>query len=168
MSFFTTSDNQAIQTSNTFDMNVEMEPIPNNTQLKAYIDEIKWDDYQGDNYISARWTVIDGEYKGRKIFQKIRATDSDPAKADKAKRMLAAIDANAGGKLMSQGVQPDDMMLSINLMNKPMFIQVAIWEFDDKKGNWVKAVSGGSQPQPAAPVPSQPAPVPSFDDDIDF
>ena len=167
MSFFTTSDNKAIETGSTFDMNVEMEPIPTDTKLKSFIDEIKWDSYEGDSYISARWTVIDGEYKNRKIFQKLRVTDSNPAKADKAKRMLAAIDGNAGGKLMAQGVQPDDMMLSINLMNKPMLIVVAIWEIEGKKGNWVKAVSSTNNAVQSVQQQA-PTPAPSFDDDIAF
>ena len=172
MNFFTTSDNQAINTQNTFDMGGgDFDPIPNNTQLKVIIEEAKWDEYQDDKYISLKWSVIDGEFKNRKIFQKIKVLEKDPKKADKAKTMLAAIDANAGGVLMSAGVMPDDMSLSINLMNKPMAIVVAIWEIDDKKGNWVKAVSPlNSTPKTAQQTPKVNPQEPSidFDDDIGF
>jgi len=158
MSFFTTSDNQTIKQSGGFEMGGgAFDPIPANTQLKAMIDEAKWDSYEGDSYISLRWVVIDGEFKGRKIFQKVRVKDQDPKKADKAKHMLVAIDFNAGGKLVESGVEPDDMALMINLVNKPMFIMVDVWEINDKKGNWVKAVSGSNQPvqQSAAPTTEQ-------------
>jgi hypothetical protein len=172
--FFTTSDNKAIENQNTFDMGGgDFEPIPNNTQLKAIIEEAKWDDYQGDEYISLKWSVIDGEFKGRKVFQKIRVLDADTKKADKAKTMLAAIDSNAGGALMKAGVMPDDMALSINLMNKPMAIIVAIWEMDnngDKRtGNWIKAVSPLNTPAPVKKETEKLAPMDnSFDADVGF
>ena len=83
--------------------------------------------------------------------------------------MLAAIDANAGGKLMSAGVMPDDMSLSINLMNKPMAVVVAIWEIDDKKGNWVKAVSPLNDAPTKQPEAQAQAPMNNdFDQDIGF
>ena len=175
MNFFTTSDNKAIENQNTFDMGGgNFEPIPNNTQLKSIIEEAKWDEYDNVKYVSLKWSVIDGEFKNRKIFQKIRVLDAEPKKADKAKTMLAAIDNNTGGALMAAGVMPDDMSLSINLMNKPMAIVVAIWEIDEKKGNWIKAVS----PLNSAPQQQQQAQTPSatpqqaqnggFDADIGF
>jgi len=172
MNFFTTSDNQAIQTNQSFDLGGgDFEPIPNNTQLKVLIDEAKWDDYEGDRYISLRWMVIDGEYKNRKIFQKVRVLDDNTTKADKAKTMLAAIDSNAGGKLLANGVMPDDMALGLNLTNKPMAVVVAIWEINDNKGNWIKAVSplnAASQPQQQTPKASPQEPSVDYDDDILF
>ena len=172
MNSFTTSDNKAIDTQATFDMGGgDFEPIPNNTQLKAIIDEAKWDEYQENKYISLRWSVIDGEHKGRLIFQKVRVLDDDSKKADKAKSMLAAVDANAGGKLMAAGVMPDDMALSINLMNKPMAIVVAVWEIDDKKGNWVKAVSplnSAANTTKQAPKKQSEPMATDFQDDIGF
>ena len=173
MNFFTTSDNKAIENQNTFDMGGgNFDPIPNNTQLKTIIEEAKWDEYDNQKYISLKWSVIDGEFTNRKIFQKIRVMDEDSKKADKAKTMLAAIDSNAGGKLMAAGVMPDDMSLSINLMNKPMAIIVAVWEIDDKKGNWIKGVSPlsalSAKPKVTA-TPSKTAPQsPDFDEDIGF
>lgn len=116
------------------------EPIPDNTNVKACIDEISWDNFQGESYIKARWTVLDGEYKGRKVFQKIRVEDQDARKRDKAIRMLAAIDANAGGKLTSVDAMPDDEILQQALCNRPMIIKVQTWEINGKSGNWVSAV----------------------------
>lgn len=139
-----------------------MEPIPAKTQVLAAPDEAKWDDYEGDEYISLRWSVMaPKEYKNRKIFQKIRVNDGDQKKADKAKRMLAAIDANAGGKLLKSGQKPDDKALTMSLVNKPMVLMLQIWKLEtetgeEKSGNWISAVS----PRQGAPNPeAEPAPV---------
>lgn len=171
MSFFLTSDNKQIEQQSTFEMGGgDFEPIPNNTQLKVIIEESKWDEYDNEQYISLKWAVIDGEFANRKIFQKLKVNDKDPKKADKAKTMLAAIDANAGGHLMKAGVLPTDMSLSLNLCNKPMAIVVAIWSMEKdgetKKGNWVKAVSPLGA-QTAKPVASKPT-TPDFDEDVGF
>lgn len=168
MSFFTTSDNKQIESNTTFESGGgNFDPIPSNTQLKSMIDEAKWDEYEGESYISLRWTVLDGEFANRKIYQKVKVNEADPKKKDRALAMLAAIDANAGGALMKAGVEPDDMSLSINLMNKPMAIVVDTWEISGKSGNWVKAVS----PLKSAPVQQQAqqkAPYDDFEDDVPF
>ena len=54
-------------------------------------------------------------------------------------------------------------------MNKPMIIRLATWEINDKKGNWVNAVSSAS-PQGLAPPQQQQAPAMSqnFDETIPF
>jgi hypothetical protein len=164
MAFFVTSDNKAIEKGNTFEMGGgNFEPIPSNTQLKSMIDEAKWDEYDGDRYISLRWTVLEGEFTNRKIYQKVKVNDADPKKKDRQLNMLAAIDSNAGGALMAAGVEPDDMALSINLMNKPMAICVDVWEINSKTGNWVKAVS----PLKNATAPAS-APRTDFDETIPF
>lgn len=171
MSFFNTSDNAPIQAQGNFDLGGgDFEPIPNNTQLYAMIDEAKWDSYEGDEYISLRWAVLDGEFKGRKIFQKVRVKDLNSNKADKAKKMLVAIDFNAGGGLMRAGVEPDDMSLMTNLVNKPMHIAVAVWEMgegaDKRTGNWIKSVAGRNKPATQQQTHQQSAP--KYDDDIGF
>lgn len=138
----------------TFEIGGGFPPIPADTQLRSVIDEAKWDSSNDESYISLRWSVIDGEFKGRKIYQKIKVLEQDPTKSNRAKSMLAAIDTNAGGALMRAGVQPDDMALGINLVNKPMVIKVAVWEINGKDGNWVTAVAPmvGTAPPATAPA----------------
>ena len=169
MSGFWSVSNGQLTSSGTFENN-GADPIPANTNLKACIDEIEWEtakpEYGGDQYIKARWTVLDGEYKGRKVFQKLRVNDAE--KRDKAIRMLAAIDANCGGRLMASGQTPDDSMLQMALCNHPMVIKVQVYDINDTKGNWVSMVSpiSGQSQQPmqqapqqaAAPQQSQPTP----------
>lgn len=162
MSFFHLSDGSSAESSGEFEAG-GFEVIPAGTQLKAMIEEASWEEYEGDRHISFRWDVLDGEHKGRKIFQKLRVLDADSSKADRAKRMLAAIDSNCGAALMSSGKEPDDVALQINLTNKPMAIKVDVWEQGGKSGNWVCAVSPLSKSEPTTTAVSD-----DFDDDIPF
>jgi len=176
MSFWQTSDNQsAAQTGGEFETGGgDMTPIPSNTRLKAMIDDAKWDEYDGDRFVSLRWTVLAPEtYKNRKIFQKVRVYDQKTEKADKHKRMLAAIDANAGGNLANQDKEPSDMDLQSALVSKPMLIEVQVWKIDanqssdgqERSGNWVSKVSPASGGEPsAAPAQKQE----SEGDDVPF
>lgn len=188
MSFWSTSDNKQIEKAGTFESGGgDIEPIPAKTQVLAAPDEAKWDEYQGDEYISLRWNILQPkEYANRKIFQKVRVCDSDPKKSDKAKRMLAAIDTNAGGKLLASGERPTDESLTRCLVNKPMVLMLQVWEIEKDdgttaKGNWISAVSprqGGAR----AEAKPEPKPEPkaktveekvdeafdAFDDNIGF
>lgn len=142
MSFWNTSEGKKAESQKNFESQIDLEPIPAKEVLRAMITEAKWDSPKNsdETYINIRWDVLEGPYKKRVVFQKIRPYDSDVNKADKAKRMLAAIDANAGGKLATKDTQPTSMDLAMALCNKPMFIRVMIWDMDGKKGNWVSAV----------------------------
>lgn len=190
MSFWATSDGSSAQISDgKFDAgSVDLAPIPEDTCVLATAEEAKNSEYQGDEYLNIKWRVAKpAEYANRVIFQKVRVYDKDPSKADKAKRMLAAIAANAGGGLFAAMEQrgeerPSDMSLA-QLCNRPMVLKLGIWEIfaknpdgtedktkKEKDGNWVKAVSpkAGTQAAPApAPAP-KPAPVDTLDDDIPF
>lgn len=162
MSFFNLSTGSKIQGASSADMGGgDMEPIPAGTTVKAIITEAKWDTPPGgDALIKLRWDVIDGEYKKRVIFQKLQV--NNPDKRDKALTMLAAIDFNAGGKLLAADRQPTDGDLMMNLTNKPMVLLLQVWEMDDKKGNWVQKVASISGQAAATPAPAK------FDDDIKF
>jgi hypothetical protein len=165
MSFWNLSDGEDVKTNTTGEFEQgggRMEVIPDNTSVLAAIDEAKWDrTMEQDRYISLRWTVLaPEEFKNRKIFQKVWALDPKPNTKpekvdqvrDKAKRMLAAIDMNAGGKLLAKGEMPTDESLTACLTNKPMVIKVMVWEMPDRQtggtaqGNWVGAVSPKSSP----------------------
>ena len=147
----------------------DLEPIPSDTSCVAIIDEAKWDqDREGNSFISLRWSVVlPAEYKNRKIFHKLWVSDDDPRardavkKRDKAKRMLAAIDTNAGGKLLASGKKPTDEMMGATLVNKPMQIKVMMWEQEKSdgtmgRGNWIAAVSPRGGAKAAAPVAKAP------------
>lgn len=170
-----------------------MEPIPNNSDVLAIVDQAKWAEKDGANYIELRWSVAaPDEVKNRKVFHKLWVTDLDPnakdeakgkAKRDKARRMLASIDANAGGNLTRTGDAPTDETLTMHLCNVPMVIKVMVWSMrgndgTEMAGNWVSAVSPSdkplqisSEPLPktsAAPAPYQGGNSDVGDDDIPF
>lgn len=144
----------------------DISPIPNDTTVVALIDEAKWDSNQdGDKYISLRWSVMaPDEYKNRKVFQKLWVEDDDPKakdpekKREKAKRFLAAVDFNCGGKLVASGKKPTNESLMSCLSGKPMQIKVMVWEIDGKEGNWVASVgpkAGAASQKKAAPKRQQ-------------
>ena len=178
MSFWNLSDNNPIEKSGSFELGGgTVEPIPAKTQVLFAPDEVKWDSYDGEEYISIRWNVLmPKEYANRKIFQKLKVKETDSKKRDKALRMLAAIDTNAGGKLMAAGKEPNDQELTVALINKPMLGLLQVWEIEQddgtkKRGNWIGAVSprGNGQPAKAPEVTTQePAMNNDFDDDIGF
>jgi hypothetical protein len=112
-------------------------------------------EYEGEQKIKLSWSVLQPEeFKGRKVFQNIKVFDSIPEVSAKARKMLAAIDFNAGGKLLESGQTPDDMSLTAALSMKQMVLRLAVWEMNAKAGNWVTSVAakGTSTPQ-AAPAP---------------
>lgn len=182
MSFFTTStgDNLAQNNTGSFSMGGDdFAPIPKDTRVLAVCEEAKISEYQGDRYINLKWGIAQPkEYANRKIFQKVQVFATDSTKRDKALRMLAAIDANAGGKLAKENKEPTDQSLSAALTNRPMVLKLGVWELEDKSksGNWVQEVSakkGAAEPAPAPKAAPAPAPratggFDDMDDDIPF
>lgn len=161
--------------------------IPDKTNCLMNLDRAAWKETKdGDKFVNVQWSVIKPEvYEKSVLFQKIWCGDldnsaKDPAKKrDKALRMLATIDANAGGKLAKAGREPDDDDLALALTNKQMVCKVMVWEMDDRekpgekmRGNWIAAVgpkSGGSLT--VSDIKAKPATKPaarqSFADDLD-
>ena len=153
-------------------------PIPDNTTCLALIEEAKVDqDRSGNQFVSVRWSVLlPAEYKNRKVFQKIWCLDDNPRKADaekakdKAKRMLFAIDKNAGGYLVNSGKAPNDNNLAKAFTDKQMQITLQVYEMEGDKGtitgNWISAVSPKAGGVKSAPKPV--APKHDVDDEIPF
>lgn len=167
MSFWELSDGDDVtKTGGKFEVGGgNLEPIPDKTDCVAVIDEAKVDtNLNGLKYISLRWSVVaPADYKNRKVFQKLWVYDDDPQaknpvqKKDKAKKMLFAIDANAGGKLKASGKNPNTDLLSATITNKPMQIKVMLMKRDDGTGmNWISSVAprgGGAATIAAAAAP---------------
>ena len=151
--FWNDSENKTITTTGEFTVGGTIENIPNDTTCLAMIDEAGLAEYLGDEYISLRWLINEPDaYKGRKVFQKVRAFDVDNKKADKAKKMLMAIDANCGGKLAQSDESPNDTAMAKALLHKPMLIKVMVWDMDGRSGNWIASVAPrkGGNPAPTA------------------
>lgn len=145
-----------------------MDPIPNNSDVLAIIDQAKWqhkdkEDTTSPRYIELRWSVMQPEeYKNRKVFHKLWVADLDPealkkgqdkakTKQGKARRMLATIDMNAGGNLLKSEGAPTEDSMTLHLCNKPMVIKCMTWSMksndgSDMAGNWVSAVKTADSP----------------------
>jgi len=159
MSFWSTSTGEAINTNPTsfeIEGGGKFAPIPAGTKVLAIIENASRRKTQDGlaEYVEIKWAILRPEpYKNRKIFQKVWCLDYDPtvtdvtkakAKRDKALKMLAAIDANAGGLLQRSGEEPSDISLASALTNKQMVIGLNTWDDRDTKkpaGNWVYYVA---------------------------
>ena len=164
--FWETSEGVEIKSTGEFESGGgNFQPIPDNTQALAMIEKATWNEYEGEDYINIKWLLLHPEqYKGRIVFQKIKIYEPDPKKSDTAKRMLAAIDANAGSPLAKLRQAPTPIQL-IALQEKQMLIKIMVWENNDKSGNWVSSVA--PKPVKAAPKPVKAAPKPGVADDFD-
>lgn len=145
-------------------------PIPAGTQVKGIIDDVQWKTNESEGtFINIKWKIQAPEcYEGRVIFQKIhvrchefksaskwREFDEQKMNQKRAQflRMLATIDTNAGGKLLSSQDAPTDERLQTCLVGKAMALVLEVWEskfrdgvaiqnaVDYGRGNWVKAVA---------------------------
>lgn len=148
MSFWNTQSGENVtETATTeYDAGGGFELIPDGSTVLAYPEEAAWeqkDTGHMERYIKIKWKVQKPEgVEGRVVFQKLWVKDHDPqAKADKAEakrekalRMLATIDANAGGRLAKKGTEPTDDDLALALVNKPMALTVKVWEIDGAQG----------------------------------
>lgn len=152
--------------------------LPDGSKVLAMVEDAEWkEDADHNEFLNLKWTVLKPEeVKNRKIFQKLWIKDFDPRekdeakaekKRDRARRLFAAIDANAGGKLAKKGGIPDADAIMLALVNKPMVIRLGLWEMEDRQnpgqtisGNWVQAVSpkaseiGIPDPKPSRSAPS--------------
>lgn len=187
--FWKLDSGEEVEASTTYESGGgNFEPIPNDTNCIAAIEEAKWDEYKMDRYISIKWRVLKpSQFEKRVLFQKVkvRGTSHDrdrEATATKAKKMLAAIDANAGGKLRQNAGEPTDEQLMVALAGKMMAIKVMVWKMEndageEMTGNWICAVSPAkanaapsqSVATQSAPAPSQPKDAGGFSDiDVPF
>lgn len=169
------------------------EAFPEGTKLLAMVTDAEWrvNDQTGLESLSLTWTVVKPEeVANRKVFQTLWLTDLQPdaknpeKKRDKARRMFAAIDANAGGKLAKKPGKPDAEAILIALANKQMVIRLGEYEGRTRDGgtvmrNYVQAVGPKTVetylPPTTKRAPSRtdarsgaPAGGMMFDDDIPF
>lgn len=174
MSFWNTSDGGQVKAESEYEApsGGSFDPIPHNTDVLGYIDEIKWGDKDGASPIEYRITVVKAEaFKNRKLFFKLWPLGDNPNKkepdkrkkeADKSKRMLAAMDANAGSELIAINGKPSNEQLQSALMNKMMVFKIGMYDMpkDDgsgerNKGNYLLGVSPKTKQVSEVHAPTQ-------------
>lgn len=173
MGFWNLSDGKAVESKSEFELGGGFEVIPDGSRVLAAVEECKDDQWEGERFFNLKWRILEGEYKNRIIFQKLKVFSSKEKQRDNAITMLAAIDANAGGKLMASGKEPTDLAIASALANRPMILLLRVWESEDKQktGNYVAGVFSRQQTK-AAPAPKQSSPSSEppmdFDSDVPF
>jgi hypothetical protein len=134
-----------------------MSPIPAGTYLAQIIESnIKPTKNGTGHYLQATWKVLDGQYKGRLIFDRINVKNASQAAEQIGQKQLSAL-CHAVGVLRLQD--------SIQLHNRPARVRVVVREDEQYgDGNEVKGYEpAGVQGMPAAaPQPAPFAPQPAF------
>lgn len=173
MGFWNLSDGKAVESKSEFELGGGFEVIPDGSRVLAAVEECKDDQWEGERFFNLKWRILEGEYKNRIIFQKLKVFSTKEKQRDNAITMLAAIDANAGGKLMASGKEPTNFAIASALANRPMILLLRVWESEDKQktGNYVAGVFS-RQHTKAAPAPKKSAPSNEppmdFSDDVPF
>lgn len=119
--------------------------IPDGTAALARIQSFINAEYQGNKYISIDWLLIDGDFKGQKVNQKLKVYGDplakDPAKArHRALNMLKLIYQLFSVKPAHAG-DPTNQDLSV-FINKEAGIKIRETEPNDegKQYNWVAEI----------------------------
>jgi hypothetical protein len=143
--------------SNTVDPMGKFTPIPTDDYLAIIVDSGMKDTKKGDGkYLLLTYEVVEGEYKGRKIFETLNLINSNAQTVEIAQRALSAV-CRATGVL-----HPKD---SAELHGKPLVISVGNRPgsngFEDKNiirgysrtdGKELKDITDATAPVKGAPV----------------
>lgn len=180
MSFLDFHNSQTGIDAGFFEEDNSFAPIPKDTQCLAVIEAAAWAEYNGEEYINTKWRISQPEaYNNRLVWQKLRILDSDPAKKNRAERMLSAIAVNANNGAMIQAMiaakESNPSNNSLAQLNQGfMVIKLGVWENKEtnSSGNFIVAVAkhGGKAPAKQAPATKTPAPkmsAPATDFDFD-
>lgn len=65
--------------------------IPDGTTARAIISDFDSNSFNGQKYLQIDWLLVDGDYEGQHVFQKIHVFDRDPKKRHRALNMLLLI-----------------------------------------------------------------------------
>lgn len=65
--------------------------LPDNTQAQAMIKSFTVQEYQGEIFFQIIWKLVDGEFKGAEVKQRITPYDADDNRAQRALNMLYRI-----------------------------------------------------------------------------
>lgn len=138
----------------------DFELIPDGIICRAVIDEAKWfavDDKKKIKKLSLRWMVVSpDEFDNKRVYQNLWVEDLDPSakstekgedRRDRDRKMLMAIDFNAGNGLLRTGDLSDENLI-LCLTNKSMVIRVRKLSPKDggKERNYIDRVEAKSYP----------------------
>ena len=111
--------------------------IPGGTKAVAMIEEVKWDEYQGDRKVKVRWKLASGSFAKRVVFQSIKIFDKDENKSFRAANVLRRLFMLTGAPIPD--AEPTDADFA-QMVGKMAGISIEIWEMDGKEGNWISEI----------------------------
>jgi len=177
--FFTKSDGSDVKPIDSFEnAGGNFKLIPEGTKLVAAILSAEWVDeevnkFSGDlvlQHIVVTSVVTDkGEYSGVTTKHKLHVFHDDGKKADKAKDMLMAYDTNIKGHIeklraAKKFTVGDSEQINRALAGGNVLLTYAVYEMNDRTGNWVRAVESAKAKKPE-PVTKEPDFAPELPDD---
>jgi len=126
----------------------EIEPIPEGSIVTVVLEESTNDEYQGNKTAKMTMVVIDGEYKKRKIFSKLKINDKNDSTSLLAKEALMWLFKTTDTPL-PQGIPTNEELMGMCMKQKPFKVKLGLWCMDKdpttgeklplphKKGNYV-------------------------------
>src|SRR5215217_3102831 len=103
--------------------------IPDGTMALAKIIKFsKYEDKNNNFYYEIEWSLVDGDFKGRKVTQKIKAFDSDAKVRHRALNMLKLIYVLFKVKPESANEPSDKELMSF--VNKVAGIRIREWSIE--------------------------------------
>ena len=117
--------------------------IPDGTMAIAKIDSFINVDYQGSRYLNIDWILVEGDFKGQKVSQKIKVFDGDPKVKHRALNMLKLLYEMFKVRPKDNTPPSDDDLLIFT--GKQAGIKIRETEPNDKgkQYNWVAEVHPG-------------------------
>ena len=160
MAFFTDSSGTEIQPSTEFVGGVFQPLIPTGTELRCLIAAANWEeptDFYAYPLVKVMLMVIEhGEYRNCEIFDKIKCTDSDTKKADKAIKKLMTYDTLCKGLLLKADKAGKEVFHNNSLLEKALvggevMATFNVWEMENERtgkimtGNNVTKISSAAK-----------------------
>lgn len=140
MSFWSSFSGDIIDGSEERSHSKGFELIPNNTTASSIIKKselLKIQD-SNDKFYQITYQLIDGDFKGSFVQQKIKCFDHDDKKRDRNLNMLFRLFKLCNYK-PDHNSEPNNDDL-INLNGNHIGIKIREWEYDGKQGNWVSEI----------------------------
>lgn len=118
--------------------------VPNNTLALAKIVNFTNDEFQDSKFLNLEWELIDGDFKGSKISQKLKVFDAEAKKKHRALNMLKLIYQLFNITPTHSNAPSDSDLAIFKLKTAGIKIQETEPNENDRTYNWVSEVHTAS------------------------
>lgn len=140
--------------ASTVDPDVGFDPVPAGDYTAMIVDsEIKLTKAGTGMYLQLVWQVCDGQYAGRRIWDRINIQNPNQMAEEIGQKQLSSICHAVGVLRVIDSVELHDRPCSLKVVVKPGEGQYL--PTNEVKG--YRALGGGQTPAPAAPTPARQA-----------